>query len=319
MRCKVQAIVAAILLLALALIVPTGGKTESGEGWLNDSGRFYGVGEYDLAITCIDRSLDDDKNDIKAWLYKGIVLNSTGKFRDAIVCFDKAIELDPLDSIAWYNRGKAFDLLYQYDAAFECYDRVLRIEKEIKSEDSLYYEALLGKGITLRKMGRYEEAIGCYSESLRRDPDDASALNNKGIALTYLGRYSEALDCFNRTIEVAPGSPDNLALAWINKGIAFLFLKKPDDAIECFDEAIKAGNGYEEWTAWFSKGVALKSQGREHEAAAAFDEAMSLRLGKDWYGSALHNLLSALGSFSEGLSIGISRLCGDTWRLCFNA
>ena len=43
--------------------------------------------------------------------------------------------------------------------------------------------ALNNKGLALKNLGKYQEAIEWYDKALKIDPNDIYALNNKGLAL----------------------------------------------------------------------------------------------------------------------------------------
>jgi len=65
-------------------------------------------------------------------------------------------------------------------------------------------EAHNNLGIALKELGRLGEAIGSYTEAIRLSPDYAEAHSNLGIALHAQGRHDEALDAFERAIEIKP-------------------------------------------------------------------------------------------------------------------
>ena len=57
----------------------------------------------------------------------------------------------------------------------------------------------------------------------------------KGLSLGKLGRYDEALECFDRALEIDPRKWD----VWINKGDCLLWLNRLDEAIQCYDKALE--------------------------------------------------------------------------------
>ena len=65
------------------------------------------------------------------------------------------------------------------------------------------------------------------------DPDFADGYFNKGLALENLGRYDEAIAAFEETIYRVP----ELAEAWHHKGIAYEKLGKDAEAVESFVRA----------------------------------------------------------------------------------
>jgi len=50
----------------------------------------------------------------------------------------------------------------------------------------------LKEGLALYDLKRYEEVIAAYDQTLRLDPNYATAYHNKGLALDQLGRRQEA-------------------------------------------------------------------------------------------------------------------------------
>ena len=60
-------------------------------------------------------------------------------------------------------------------------------------------------GNALRDQGLLNEAVACYHEALRRQPDYAEAHNNLGIVLQVQGRLDEAVACYHEALRLKPG------------------------------------------------------------------------------------------------------------------
>jgi len=56
--------------------------------------------------------------------------------------------------------------------------------------------------------GKYEEALLYYEEALTLEPNEPDLLNKKGVALRSLGRYDEAIECFNKSLKISPRDLD---------------------------------------------------------------------------------------------------------------
>jgi len=56
--------------------------------------------------------------------------------------------------------------------------------------------------------GKYEEALFYYEEALTLEPNEPDLLNKKGVALRSLGRYDEAIECFNKSLKISPRDLD---------------------------------------------------------------------------------------------------------------
>ena len=105
-------------------------------------------------------------------------------------------------------------------------------ELETNAKDATVW---YNKGVTLGKLGRYEEAIKCFDKVLEIAPKNALVWNSKGLALHNLGRYEEAIKCFDKALEIEPKN----ALTWNNKGLALHNLGRYEEAITCFDKALE--------------------------------------------------------------------------------
>ena len=65
-------------------------------------------------------------------------------------------------------------------------------------------EELVSKGQLLLEDGEFEQALSFFEQALLLDQDNAELWNHKGVALRSMGRYDEALECFNKSLEIDP-------------------------------------------------------------------------------------------------------------------
>ena len=92
------------------------------------------------------------------------------------------------------------------------------------------------KGVALKELGKYKEALGCYDKALSIDPGLVGAWLNKGAVFGKLGNYKEALGCYDKAVGI---NPKNVH-AWFNKGVALINLgRKPEETIGCFEQVIE--------------------------------------------------------------------------------
>ena len=52
--------------------------------------------------------------------------------------------------------------------------------------------------------GRYNDALYSFEQAILLTQNDPDLWNLKGIALRSLGRYNEAIVCFNKSLEIDP-------------------------------------------------------------------------------------------------------------------
>ena len=65
-------------------------------------------------------------------------------------------------------------------------------------------DELVKKGTLLIEEGNFEEALGYFDQALLLDQTDPELWNHKGVALRSIGRYDEAIECFNKSLEIEP-------------------------------------------------------------------------------------------------------------------
>jgi len=52
--------------------------------------------------------------------------------------------------------------------------------------------------------GLYDNALNLFQKAILLNQNDPDLWNLKGIALRSLGRYNEAIECFNKSLEIDP-------------------------------------------------------------------------------------------------------------------
>ena len=52
--------------------------------------------------------------------------------------------------------------------------------------------------------GHYDNALNSFEQAILLNQNDPDLWNLKGITLRSLGRYDEAVECFNKSLEIDP-------------------------------------------------------------------------------------------------------------------
>ncbi len=63
---------------------------------------------------------------------------------------------------------------------------------------------LLVKGQSFLKDGKFNDALSFFEQALLLNSSDPELWNHKGIALRSIGRYEEAMECFNNSLKLDP-------------------------------------------------------------------------------------------------------------------
>jgi Flp pilus assembly protein TadD len=67
---------------------------------------------------------------------------------------------------------------------------------------------LIKKVSQLIENGDFDQALSHVEQAIIVDPNNPDLLNKKGIVLRALGRYDEALECFNKSLQLDPRDLD---------------------------------------------------------------------------------------------------------------
>jgi tetratricopeptide (TPR) repeat protein len=65
-------------------------------------------------------------------------------------------------------------------------------------------DELISKGKALLEEQKFDDALAYFDQALLMNQNDPELLNFKGVTLRSLGRYQEALECFNKSLEIDP-------------------------------------------------------------------------------------------------------------------
>ena len=63
---------------------------------------------------------------------------------------------------------------------------------------------LLAKGQSFLKDGKFNDALSFFEQALFLNPTDPDLWNYKGITLRSMGRYEEAMECYNKSLKLDP-------------------------------------------------------------------------------------------------------------------
>jgi Flp pilus assembly protein TadD len=127
-------------------------------------------------------------------------------------------------------------------------------------------QSLLGNALV--DLGRTEEAVPYFEESLRVMPDHQPTHNELGNALAAMGRFDEAIAHYQRALELRPEDPS----AHNGLGSALDDLGRVDEAIAQYYKALEFDPKYA--AAHSNLAAAFARQGRIEEAAGEMRTAL---------------------------------------------
>ena len=141
----------------------------------------------------------------------------------------------------------------------------LRLYSLVLRRDPRNLEALINRGVVLKRLGRLQEAERDLRRALEISPAEGMALNALGVLEMERGRLAEAEELFRRAGDAT--AMVNLALLYWRKG-------EGDKVLELLDRATALDP--EDPYPYYYRGLLLKGLGRKDEAEVLLQKAQAL-------------------------------------------
>ncbi len=198
-------------------------------------GYYAEVGNYDAAISTVNKSIKKDSTNPIFWDIRSTMLTEKGDTVEAINSLKKAIDLYPIPEYiislgALYAETKN-------PMALEIADALL-IANKAKAEKEAYFIKGLYYSLTKEK----EKAIVNFDKCIAISYTYMQAYLEKSIALYDLGKYKEAAE----VLEKATTLQNSYADGYYYLGRCYEKLNRMQEAIDAYQMAINYDNGFVE-------------------------------------------------------------------------
>jgi tetratricopeptide (TPR) repeat protein len=117
---------------------------------------------------------------------------------------------------------------------------------------------------------KLQQQIQGYETVLKREPNNANALNNLAQLRMELGQPAQAIELLERSRKLNPTDPRYT----LSLGDAYLKTNQFDKASSEFDKLLAISEDYA--PALLGKGLALQGMGKKNEAQVQFDKAIKV-------------------------------------------
>jgi tetratricopeptide (TPR) repeat protein len=158
-------------------------------------------------------AIEDNSNNIEAYLNLGLAYYRQGKFNQAIAKYQQVIQRDKRDYRAYYNRGLAYLALNNYQQAIADYQTALMSSPDSSVESkSLIYNDL---ALTYVMLVEDEQAVFNFDRAIALDGNNYNAYFNRGCAHHRQGKYEAAIEDFSQVVQLQP----DFIQAYVYRGI----------------------------------------------------------------------------------------------------
>ena len=160
-------------------------------------------------IKCLEEDVEEQSS-----LYNVIYcFEFLEQYAEAIEFLMQYIDRNPYSEIAWHQLGRLNYTIKNYEQAYIAFDYATLIDEQ-------FMGAFMEKAKSLERLGRFEEAIDNYNETIRLEDPTSYALLRIGKCYEKLGNEIEALKYYNQTVHEDP----LLDKGWV--AITDLYFKK---------------------------------------------------------------------------------------------
>ncbi|OWK63105.1 Tetratricopeptide repeat protein 13 [Lonchura striata] len=185
-------------------------------------GTLYFISEdYATAHEDFQRSLELNKNQPIAMLYKGLTFFHRGLLKEAIESFKEALKQKADFIDAYKSLGQAYRELGNFDAATESFQKALLLNQN-------HVQTLQLKGMMLYHHGSLDEALKNFKRCLQLEPYNEVCQYMKGLSHVAMGQFYEGIKAQTKVMlnDPLPGqkaSPEYLKVKYLRAmGLATL-------------------------------------------------------------------------------------------------
>lgn len=182
---------------------------------------------YQEALAVYDEITDKNHRNSTLWSDRGFVLLQLNRPQDAFVSYDRALTIDNNFYEALIGKANGYNHVKEYEQALEMFDRA----SEIRPQD---HQVWFNRGnLLLQAFNKPTEALASFQEATKLNPNFYPALLGQGISLNSLEKYQDAKEVLNTAKEINPQDP----FVWLNLGIALEELEELETAYDVYSTA----------------------------------------------------------------------------------
>lgn len=228
---------------------------------LKNAESLYEKGDYQDAISILERVLDKGQSSFEALLLRGNCFQKEEKFVAAIQSYERAESLQKESALLNANYGAAFLNLKQMDEAKDRLKTALKLDSELP-------EAHYFMGNLDYLNFRTSAALRHYSKAIKLKPEYRDALYMRAAAYAEMEEYALALRDYEKVLELDP----NLAVAKYNMAVILIASEQYERGLSLLDE-VKPEQLPTPRDFYYYQGEALYFSGKQEDSCELYAKA----------------------------------------------
>jgi tetratricopeptide (TPR) repeat protein len=201
---------------------------------------------------------------------------------------ERCIDLQPSDAWSWTQHADALLQMQRPNEALAAYEQAIAFGEGVVAKN--------GRAEVLKALGRYDEALAAFNETVAEHPESVVTKTGRAEVLKALGRYDEALAAFNETVAEHPES----VVTKTGRAEVLKALGKYDESLAAYNEVVE--DYPEDVVARNGRAEVLKAMGRLGEALAAYDAVVTGHPEDAVAKTGRAEVLKAMGRLGEALA-----------------
>ena len=193
-------------------------------------------------------------------------LHAEGKLLEASEELKRALQVKPDSPEAHFNLANVVRDAGEVELAAQGFKAAIEFAK---AKRHVYPDALINLADSLRRLGRYDDAIDAIRDALRLQPLRVEAHIGLALILIAQGKQSAAIARLQKAIRIAP---DNVP-ALFQLGLALHWHSQWDAALKTYDRIIKLSPDF--WQARLERARTLFRLGRIEEGFAEYESRLA--------------------------------------------
>ena len=194
---------------------------------LDKAKNLHKKGHVEKAIKIYLELVNEKNTNIELIFLLGTAYLQINNLENSLLHLNNTIKLDKYFFRAYNNRAIVYNKMGENFKAIEDCEIALRIKPN-------FNDSLINKGIALKSLKRFDEAINCFKKSLLINPNISETYNNIGNIYKELGENSKAIKYYDKSIELNSKNFD----AFNNKGIVLALMDKFEESFKNYDKAL---------------------------------------------------------------------------------
>ena len=223
----------------------------------------YQMGNDQVAINLFDKSIQNNENIAKSYLYRGVSKTYIGKYFEAMSDIKASINIDSNYYKSYFFYGRIYFAQGFFSTAIKYYD--ISIRKNARDADVYDDRAMANV-----QEGKYMEAIKDEDIAISINKNKSDYFNNRGYAKIQIKDYQSAIKDFDIAIKIGD-SPR----AYANKGTALASLGNHQEAIMCFTIGIEKMPKAIDMN--YLRGLSYKALGKNEQACKDFNKSAEMK------------------------------------------